>query len=238
MSRRAAKPAEHGDSVLEAVLFDMDGLLVDSEPQWFAAERATVAQLGGEWGKQQQLDLLGSNLEFAADYMIRYTASARSRAEVMRLLSDHMTRELQRSVSFRPGAVQLLTSLANTDVAVGLVTSSTREHVEVVLQHLPGDIFHTSVTADDVEYLKPHPMPYLTALGHLEVDPRLTVVLEDSPPGVAAGEAAGCHVVAVPSVAEIPPGPNRTVIESLEQVDIGTLHSVVTARSTSSFPAR
>ena len=216
----------------------MDGLLVDSEPQWFAAEQATVAELGGVWGKSQQLDLLGSNLQFAADYMIEFTGSSRTRDEVMQLLSDAMTRELLESVTFRPGALDLLAEVSRTELALGLVTSSTRAHVEVVLQHLPDDLFSISVTADDVTHLKPHPMPYLTALERLDVSAVRTVVLEDSPPGVAAGEAAGCHVIAVPSVAEIAPGPNRTVVTSLEHVDVARLHSVVTARRTSSFPAR
>lgn len=234
----APRPPAPDNNGLQAVLFDMDGLLLDSEPQWFTAESATVATLGGVWGKQQQLDLLGSNLEFAADYMIEFTGSERSRAEVMQMLSGNMSRELEGSVTFRPGALQILTAVAQADVAIGLVTSSTREHVDIVLQHLPDDLFHTSVTADDVADLKPHPLPYLTALGHLQVGAERTVVLEDSPPGIAAAESAGCHVIAVPSVAAIPPGPNRTVVGSLEQVDVELLHSVVTARSTSSFPAR
>ena len=213
---------------LQAVLFDMDGLLIDSEPQWFAAETATVAQLGGAWRKQQQLDLLGTNLEVAAAYMIRWTNSNRSHADVMKLLEQNMTEQLQKSISFRPGALDLLNSVAASDLQFGLVTSSTRSHVKVVLEHLPEDLFGVSVTADDVEFLKPHPLPYLTAMQALGSTPARTVVLEDSPPGVESGEAAGCHVVAVPSVAAIPDGPNRTVVQSLTEVTVDWLRELAT----------
>ncbi|MCZ3387032.1 MAG: HAD family phosphatase, partial [Actinomycetia bacterium] len=143
--------------VLDAVLFDMDGLLVDTEPQWFAAESATVAQLGRDWGKQQQIDLLGSNLEYAARYMVDYTGSRLSTSTVMQMLLENMTRQLVGNVTFRPGALNLLDDLVAADVSLALVTSSVRVHVDVVLEHLPAQPFAHHVTADDVSNLKPHP---------------------------------------------------------------------------------
>jgi HAD superfamily hydrolase (TIGR01509 family) len=214
--------------MLDAVLFDMDGLLVDTEPQWFAAESATVEQLGGTWGKQQQIDLLGSNLEFAARYMIEHTGSERGVDDVMQLLMENMTEQLVGSVTFRPGALDLLDALVAADVALALVTSSVRVHVEVVLGHLPVQPFQHHVTAEDVTHLKPHPEPYLTALGLLGAQAARTVVLEDSPAGVAAGEAAGCHVVAVPSVVPIDPAPRRAVHASLTEVDVARLVDLIT----------
>jgi HAD superfamily hydrolase (TIGR01509 family) len=214
--------------VLDAVLFDMDGLLVDTEPQWFAAESATVEQLGGVWGKQQQIDLLGSNLDFAARYMIEHTRSDRTVDEVMGMLLNNMTAQLRRDVAFRPGAVELLHQLDSTGVPVALVTSSVRVHVDVVLAQLPIDVFEHQVTADDVSELKPHPMPYQTVLGLLDAEATRTVVLEDSPAGVASAEAAGCHVVAVPSVVPIDARPGRTVVESLVEVDVAMLRTLVT----------
>ena len=215
------------DSSLQAVLFDMDGLLIDSEPQWLAAETATVQELGGVWGVQQNLDLHGTNLPVAADYMIRYTNSDLTRTEVMAILSRNMTAELTLGVGFRPGAVELLLALSDSEVVLGLVTSSVRDHVGVVLQHLPDRVFDVTVTADDVSSLKPHPMPYLAALEALHVEAHRTIVLEDSPPGVAAGQAAGCHVVAVPSVTHIEPAPRRTVVKSLRDIDLARLKSLI-----------
>jgi HAD superfamily hydrolase (TIGR01509 family) len=213
---------------LSAVLFDMDGLLVDSEPQWYAAETRTVQQLGASWGRQQQIDLLGSNLAVAAEYMIDHASSDRPVQQVMDLLLDHMTEELARGVTFRPGALELVSHLAQDSVPMALVTSSVRVHVEAVLRHIPGDPFRYTVTADDVSRLKPHPEPYLTALGLLGAVPGQTVALEDSPTGVAAAEAAGCHVVAVPSVVPIEPASNREIWSSLVGSDTNTLRALVT----------
>jgi HAD superfamily hydrolase (TIGR01509 family) len=212
----------------DAVLFDMDGLLVDTEPQWFEAERRTVEQLGGRWGKQQQVDLLGSNLEFAARYMIRHTGSRWTVSAVMDLLLENMSAELAQGVRFRPGALELLVALRDESVPLALVTSSVRAHVDVVLAALPVDAFCDHVTGDDVRHLKPHPEPYLTALARLSVEATRCVVLEDSPAGVASAEAAGCPVVAVPSVVPIGPAPARTVVPSLVEVDLALLSGLVT----------
>jgi HAD superfamily hydrolase (TIGR01509 family) len=225
----AVDPAPSTDvEPLDAVLFDMDGLLVDSEPQWFAAETRTVHALGAEWGKAQQVDLLGSNLEYAAEYMIRHAGSDASVPDVMQLLCENMTDELARTVTFRSGALDLVAQLSEREVPMALVTSSVRVHVEAVLQHLPTDPFCHLVTAGDVERLKPHPEPYLTALALLGAEASRTVVLEDSPTGVEAAEAAGCHVVAVPSVVQIEPGRRRTVVPSLTEVSVDTLAGLVT----------
>lgn len=212
----------------DAVLFDMDGLLVDTEPQWFEAERRTVEELGGQWGKQQQVDLLGSNLEFAARYMIGHTGSRWSVSDVMDLLLENMSAELAQGVQFRPGALDLLVALRDASVPLALVTSSVRSHVDVVLAALPADAFCDHVTGDDVRHLKPHPEPYLTALARLSVEAARCVVLEDSPAGVASAEAAGCPVVAVPSVVPIGPAPARTVVSSLVEVDLAMLSGLVT----------
>lgn len=225
MSTESALPLQGS---LEAVLFDMDGLLVDTEPQWFAAESATVAQLGGVWGKQQQIDLLGSNLPVAARYMIEYTNSPLDVPAVMHMLSENMTEQLTGSVAFQPGVLDLLENLVAANVALALVTSSVRVHVDVILAHLPNQPFRHHVTADDVINLKPHPEPYLSALGLLGVSAERSVVLEDSPAGVAAAEAAGCHVVVVPSVVPINPAPRRSVVDSLTEVDVRMLRGLVT----------
>jgi len=220
--------SEQHATELRGVLFDMDGLLIDSEPQWFAAEARTVAQLGGQWGPGEAADLLGSNLEVAANYMIAHSASELTTSAVMEMLLDNATKELARGIRFRPGALELVEALADVGIPVALVTSSVRTHVEVVLEHLHTDPFRFHVTADDVTRLKPHPEPYLTAVDRLGLRASNVVVLEDSPTGVAAAEAAGCHVVAVPSEVAIAAAPGRTVIESLTLVDVPLLESLVT----------
>lgn len=218
----------NGAAPLQAVLFDMDGLLVDTEPQWFRAETRVVTALGGDWGKAHQQALLGSNLEFAAGYMIRHTGSALAVAEVMAMLRDAMSDQLALGVTLRPGVAPLMAALVDHGVPLGLVTSSVREHLDVVLGTLPEGSFEVTVCADDVERLKPHPEPYLRALGLLDVVAERTVVLEDSPAGVHAAEAAGCAVVAVPSVVAIDARAGRHVVASLSEVDVVTLTALVT----------
>ena len=219
--------SEHAEP-LDAVLFDMDGLLVDSEPQWFAAETRTVQALGAQWGRPQQVDLLGSNLEFAAAYMIEHSGSDATVESVMQMLLDHMTDQLADGVTFRPGALELLESVSRAGIPTALVTSSVRVHVEAVVRHLPEPGFAHIITADDVTRLKPHPEPYMTAIRALGADPSRTVVLEDSPTGVAAAEAAGCAVVAVPSVVAIEHGERRTVVPSLVGLTVDDLRSLLT----------
>lgn len=228
MPTRPSRPLSgSADDVLDAVLFDMDGLLVDTEPQWFAAESATVEQLGGTWGKQEQIDLLGSNLPVAAQYMIDHTGTSNDMPTVMTMLLDNMSDQLTGSIQFQPGALILLDALVGAGVPLALVTSSVRVHVDVILAHLPSQPFAHLVTADDVTNLKPHPEPYLTALGLLGASADRTVVLEDSPAGVAAAEAAGCCVVAVPSVVAIEREPRRAVVGSLAEVDLQMLQDLV-----------
>jgi HAD superfamily hydrolase (TIGR01509 family) len=139
-----------------------------------------------------------------------------------------MTEQLTGSVVFRPGVLDLLENLVAADVALALVTSSVRVHVDVILAHLPNQPFRHHVTADDVINLKPHPEPYLSALDLLGASAARSVVLEDSPTGVTAAEAAGCRVVAVPSVVPIDPAPGREVVSSLMEVDLELLRGLVT----------
>ena len=96
-----------------------------------------------------------------------------------------------------------------------------------MLSHLPPDLFDVIVAGDEVTNNKPHPEPYLTAARELDVDPVDCVVIEDSPGGTASGTAAGAFVVAVPQWVEIPAGPRRQVIESLETVTPDALRDLL-----------
>jgi HAD superfamily hydrolase (TIGR01509 family) len=218
---------------LRGVLFDMDGLLVDTEPHWFAAETATSQWLGHAWTTQDQHALLGSNLPFAADYMLRVSGADVSRAEVVARLRDEMTARLRDGdVVVRPGARELLGALRAAAVPVGLVTSSVRVHVDPILDRLTDVPFDAVVTADDVERKKPDPQPYLLGLQRLGTPAAATVALEDSPRGVASAEAAGCVVVAVPNVVELAPSPGRVIVSSLTELDLTALRRLVATRPT------
>lgn len=128
-----------------------------------------------------------------------------------------------------PGAGELLDALRDEGVPVALVTSSLPEIADAVLKSVGRDRFDAIVTAGDVLRPKPDPEPYLTAARLLGVRPVRSVVLEDSPTGVAAATAAGCAVVAVPSLLPIEAAPGRLVVPSLTEVTVSALRARIPA---------
>jgi HAD superfamily hydrolase (TIGR01509 family) len=214
---------------LQAVLFDMDGLLVDTEPLWFEVESHVMARLGGQWSEADQQELIGGSLQRTVSYLLGRAARAASPADVGRWLVDGMIALLgTRELRVLPGARELLAEVASAGLPYALVTSSEREIMEAVITRM-GVSFCVTVCAEDVRRSKPDPEPYLLAAMRLGADPRLCVALEDSPNGVAAAEAAGCRLVAVPGLAPIPARPGRIIETSLSQVNLARLRDIVAA---------
>jgi HAD superfamily hydrolase (TIGR01509 family) len=215
---------------LLGVLFDMDGLLVDSEPLWFEVESAVMARLGGSWGEQDQAALVGGSLDKSLDYLLAKATRPASRASVARWMVEGMVELLStREVPVMPGARQLLAEVAGAGVPYGLVTSSERPVMEAVLSRLEVT-FPVTVCGDDVSHSKPDPEPYLLAAAKLGADPGGCVAIEDSPNGVAAAEGAGCITVAVPSIVPIPAADGRTVVGSLAELSLARLQALAAAR--------
>jgi HAD superfamily hydrolase (TIGR01509 family) len=193
----------------------MDGLLVDTEPLWLEAETAVMARLGADWTTEDQVQLLGGSLDRTVRYLMgkaRRPAPPGQVAEwlmsgIVELVRDH-------GVPVRPGAPELLAEVAAAGLPHALVTSSERRFMDVVLART-GLRFDALVCADDVSVTKPDPEPYLLAAKLLGADPARCFALEDSPNGVASADAAGCRVIAVPSLVPIEPAPGRTVVRSL-----------------------
>lgn len=216
---------------LAAVLWDMDGLLVDSEPLWTQAEIALATELGGAWSDQLKAAIAGTRLDVAVPAILEHYGCPTDPASVAwasRYLLDRMVALYAENPPLLDGAAQLLTAVAEAGLPQALVSSSYRVLVDAVLAHGYGP-FAVTLSGDEVGHGKPHPEPYLTAAAALGVDPRSCVVLEDSAAGVLAGEAAGCAVVAVPSV----PGvtvletPRTQVRRSLAEVDLPALRALV-----------
>ena len=217
-------------SGLQAVLFDMDGLLVDTEHCWGVAEREVMAWLGHPaWSDEDTAALVGGPLSRVARIMVERSGSDRPPDLVEQRLVDTMARLLESGAEHRPGAPELLDDLAAHGVPCALVSSSPRSLVDAVLHDVGGEHFRTTIAGDEVPRTKPYPDPYLVACARLGVQPARTVVLEDSPVGVAAAEAAGCLVVAVPFVVPIEPAPRRHVVKSLLDLDTETLVGLVAA---------
>jgi HAD superfamily hydrolase (TIGR01509 family) len=211
---------------LQAVLFDMDGLLVDTEPLWFEIESEVMARLGGDWSQADQAKLVGGSLQTTLDYLLGKATRPVSRERLARWMLDGMVSRLNRSsVTMRPGAFDLLAEVRAAGAPYALVTSSERVIMDAVLRGT-GLEFPVTVCAEDVTRIKPDPEPYLLATKLLGVDPASSVVLEDSPNGVVAAEAAGCRVIAVPNVAPVPSAPGRVIVDSLTEVSLGMLREL------------
>jgi HAD superfamily hydrolase (TIGR01509 family) len=215
---------------LQAVLFDMDGLLVDSEPLWYEAEKAVIARLGGSWTESDQHALVGGSMEVTVRYLLSKATRPASPAAVARWLAASMAELVSsRPLPVMPGARELLGQVAASGLPYGLVTSSEREIMDIVLGRL-GTRFPVTVCAGDVSRCKPDPECYLLAAAKLSVDPRRCVALEDSPNGVAAAEAAGCLTIAVPSLVGIPEAPGRLVVGSLAELSLPGLRAASAGR--------
>ncbi|MFJ6659119.1 HAD family hydrolase [Streptomyces sp. NPDC091377] len=217
-------------SGLQAVLLDMDGTLVDSEGFWWDVEVEVFAGLGHALDDSWRHVVVGGPMTRSAGFLIEATGADIALADLTILLNQGFEDRIDRAVPLMPGAARLLAELAAQRVPTALVSASHRRIIDRVLTSLGPQHFALTVAGDEVPRTKPHPDPYLHAAVGLGVDPARCAVIEDTATGVAAAEAAGCHVVAVPSVAPIAPAARRTVVNSLEEVNLAFLHGLMATR--------
>nr|WSZ95197.1 HAD family phosphatase [Streptomyces sp. NBC_00857] len=215
-------------STLQAVLLDMDGTLVDTEGFWWDAEVEVFKALGHVLDEAWRDVVVGGPMTRSAGFLIEATGAAVTFAELTVLLNDSFEDRIGRGVPMMPGAERLLAELAAQGVPTALVSASHRRIIDRVLASLGPQYFALTVAGDEVPRTKPHPDPYLLAARRLGADPSRCAVIEDTATGVASAEAAGCRVVAVPSVAPIAPADGRMVVGSLEEVDLVFLREMMT----------
>lgn len=200
-----------------AVLFDMDGTLVDTEPYWIAAEFDIVEMHGGTWSHEHAKALVGSDLLDSGAYIRRHGGVDRTPTEIVEMLLDRVVERIRAEVPWRPGARELLGSVRGEGVDTALVTMSWKRFSDEVVNCLPSGSFTVSVTGDEVLQGKPHPEPYLLAAERLGVRADECVAIEDSPTGVRSALAAGCRVIGVPHVVDVP-AELATLPESIGQL--------------------
>jgi len=209
-----------------AVLWDMDGTLVDTEPYWIDAEYELAERHGGKWSHEHALNLVGNDLIESGRYIREHMGIDVEPAQIVEELLDGVVARVEQQAPWQPGAVELLAALRAGDVPCALVTMSYRRFVAPILAQLPEHTFAEVVTGDAVTFGKPHPEPYLKAASLLGVPPEECVAIEDSNTGTRSAVAAGCTVLVVPNHVPVLPGERRVFVESLTGITAGFLETL------------
>jgi HAD superfamily hydrolase (TIGR01509 family) len=223
---------------VRAVLFDMDGTLVDSERVWDRSLVEVLRWLGGtDLSPEARRETLGGNLRSSLAIVFREAGvvptPARSE-QAARMLVDRTAEEFEGGLPWRPGALTALRTVRAAGFATALVTNTGRELTDKALVGIGAEHFDVTVCGDEVPHGKPAPDSYLRAAELLGLGPEQCVAVEDSPTGIAAAEAAGAVVLAVPCEVPIPPGPGRVVrpsLEGLTAADLVAVHREVRERT-------
>ena len=205
-------------SLPAAVLWDMDGTIVDTEPYWIAAEHDIVEEHGGTWSEELSHQLVGQDLLVAATFIRDNSAVEWSPEQIVDEMLGRVIIQVREHMPWRPGARELLTALKEEGVPNALVTMSWRSLADAVLSALPDGTFDVVVTGDEVSHGKPHPEPYRAAARLLGVAPEDCVAIEDSPTGVRSAVAAGVPTLAVPHVVSVPEMAGAVHLDSLAGV--------------------
>jgi HAD superfamily hydrolase (TIGR01509 family) len=214
-------------NVVQAVIFDMDGLLIDSEPVWDDVRRAMADEAGTPWTKDDHLAVMGVSTAEWADHMLERLQLQMSREEVIEHVVGRMAESYAKGIPWLPGALDAI-DLAVANYRVALASGSHRALIDVVTADAAvAGKFEIIVAADEVGVGKPAPDVYLATAERLGVDPTKCVCLEDSSNGILSGVAAGMKVIAVPD----PRFPSKP--EVIAQADL--VLSSLTELSTETF---
>lgn len=203
-------------SLPHAVLWDMDGTLIDSEAYWLNSEKKLAERYESVWTHEDGMNMVGLSLQESTQIMRnRMGIQDMSSDEVIEWLTNSVMGELQNKIPWRPGARELLFALREAGVKTALVTMSYRKMALEVVDAIGFSAFDVVVAGDDVRNGKPHPEPYLMAADLLGVLPEQCIAIEDSLNGLASAEAAGTMALGVKHLMEIPRSQNRQVIQTL-----------------------
>jgi len=212
-----------------AAFFDMDGLFLDSEPQWHLSQQEICARYSYSWDDDDQRICIGGPLSRVGDYISDICAHDMTGPQVVQELTEMMLVKLSTKVILMPGAFDAVERVRKV-MPVALVSASPRILMDAALTTLPANFFQFSISADDVARTKPFPDPYIEAAKRMGVTTSSCVVFEDSLTGIASAKSAGCAVVAVPHYVEVALAPKVRVVTSLEDVSLEFLeefHSAI-----------
>ncbi|MBP3222344.1 MAG: HAD family phosphatase [Actinomycetaceae bacterium] len=212
----------------EAVLFDLDGTLAQTEQAWFQAELAVLKPFGVTWTAGIAEKYIGASLCQSSQSIVdEYSLPMTAHVFTENLVDNVEKILLRQGVQWMPGAYELLLSLARSSVRVGLVTASWKKIADVIVANAPHNVFSAVVTGDACVQEKPHPYPYLKAADILDVSPEKCCVIEDSSTGLRSAIHAGMHVISVPCVASVPSYEGVHHVRSLSEVSMEFLSQVM-----------
>ena len=209
--------------MFQAVLFDMDGLFIDSEPDWHAAESEMMRSNGYDWTPEDQLRCLGGPLTRVTEYMSECLKGSKSPEQLANSIVTEMQKRMSGNVSLMSGALEFSRELNQIGIPQALVSASPRPIVDAVLTGMNEKYFALSVAAGDIERTKPYPDPYLHAAKLLGVDINNCIIFEDSPTGLTAARASGAFVVGIPHLVEVPEEARLKIVKSFKEVNISSL---------------
>lgn len=207
-----------------AAFFDMDGLFLDSEPQWHQSQQEICARYSYSWDDDDQRICIGGPLSRVGDYISDICAHDMTGPQVVEELTQMMLVKLSSKAILMRGAFDAVERVRQV-IPVALVSASPRILMDAALTTLPSDFFQFTISADDVARTKPFPDPYLEAAKRMGVDPATCVVFEDSLTGIASAKSAGCAVVAVPHYVDVALALKVRVVDSLEAVSLDFLET-------------
>jgi HAD superfamily hydrolase (TIGR01509 family) len=213
--------------LIEAVIFDLDGLLIDSESVWDQARRDYVAEHGGRWREQATREMMGMSSVEWSRYVAERLGVDRPPEVISAEVAGRVAKLYRKRLPLMPGALDAVRRLAER-WPLGLASSSNREVIDLVLE-LAGiaELFGTTVSSEEVGRGKPAPDVYLEAAARLGVEPSRCAAIEDSQNGILSAHAAGMRVIAVPNP-DFPPGDDALefaacVLRSLDELDVATV---------------
>jgi HAD superfamily hydrolase (TIGR01509 family) len=210
----------------DAVFFDMDGLMVDSEPEWFQSEIEVTKPFGYTWLESDQIACLGGPLSRVGQYMYDKCGRVESPSFFTQELIRVQAEKMRGNTPTMPGAVELVRNLQSHGVKTALVSASPRNIVDAVLDNLGQDLFPFSISSDDVVNTKPQPDCYLKAAAISQSKITNCLVFEDSLTGMSAATASGAYLIAVPHLVSIEESARVRVIKSLRQLDFEKLQQL------------
>ena len=209
-----------------AVLFDMDGTLIDSEHHWLSSEQELAASWGASWTSDDGEALIGVSLYQSTQLIKEKLGIDLTPGEISEILTDAVMQKLDAEIVWRPGVLELMADLKANGVKTALVTMSMRRMALSVAAKLPVGQFDVVVAGDDVTHGKPHPEPYLLAAEQLGVDIKDCIALEDSVTGLTSAEASGAIAIGIPNIVQLPEQEGRLIWPTLQGVNVETLAGI------------